>query len=192
MLICFLLLWKNRSSNNTRIPSPINFVNNFHLELQFAREINDTRVSFLDIFVSINGNQLVTLLLCNTSLLIDIFCFPLPTPTTPKGRFPSLSSFAAFAVKRRTSKSKVRKWDTFCPTWLSYLSIRRCLFEGLPTSPIRDSYRPRPVSNVTSNNKIPRVLTYHLFNFKAKDVIRKNFHILKNDPKHLSFSPVTP
>jgi hypothetical protein len=56
----FFAFVKNKSSNNTRIPSPINFVNNFHLELQFTREINDTRVSFLDIFVSSNGNQLVT------------------------------------------------------------------------------------------------------------------------------------
>ena len=29
----------------------------------------------------------------------------------------------------------------------------------------------------------PLVLTFHLFNFKVRDVIRKNFHILKNDPE---------
>jgi hypothetical protein len=51
-----------------------------------------------------------------------------------------------------------------------------------------------PVSNVTGNNKIrPLVLNYHPFNFKVRDVINKNFHILKNDPETiLPFSPITP
>jgi hypothetical protein len=40
------------------------------------------------------------------------------------------------------------------------------------------------VSNVTGKNKIPLVLlTYRPFNFKVRDVIWKNFHILKNDPE---------
>ncbi len=39
-----------------------------------------------------------------------------------------------------------------------------------------------PVTNVTENNQIPLVLTFHPFNFKVRDIIRKNFHILKNDP----------
>ncbi len=40
-----------------------------------------------------------------------------------------------------------------------------------------------PVTNVTENNQIPLVLTFHPFNFKVRDLIRKNFHILKNDPE---------
>jgi hypothetical protein len=40
-----------------------------------------------------------------------------------------------------------------------------------------------PVSNVTGNNKIPLVLNYHPFNFKVRDVINKNFQVLKNDPE---------
>ena len=39
-----------------------------------------------------------------------------------------------------------------------------------------------PVSNITGNNKIPLVLNYHPFNFKVRDVLNKNFHILKNEP----------
>jgi hypothetical protein len=42
-----------------------------------------------------------------------------------------------------------------------------------------------PVSNVTGNNKIPLVLSYHLFNFKVRDVIRKNFHILRKRPRNI-------
>ncbi len=40
-----------------------------------------------------------------------------------------------------------------------------------------------PVTNVTENDQIPLVLTFHPFNFKVRDIIRKNFHILKNDPE---------
>ncbi len=40
-----------------------------------------------------------------------------------------------------------------------------------------------PVTNVTENNQIPLVLTFHPFNFKVRDIIRKNFHFLKNDPE---------
>ena len=40
-----------------------------------------------------------------------------------------------------------------------------------------------PVTNVTENNQIPLVLTFHPFNFKVRDIIRKNFHILINDPE---------
>ena len=38
----------------------INYVNNFHLALQFTWEISETSVSFLDILVFINGNRLTT------------------------------------------------------------------------------------------------------------------------------------
>ena len=48
------------------------------------------------------------------------------------------------------------------------------------------------VSNVTTNNKIPQVLTYHPFNFKVRDVIRKNYHILKNDPETSSIFSSNP
>ena len=39
------------------------------------------------------------------------------------------------------------------------------------------------VTNVTDHNRTPLVLTFHPFNFKVRDVIRKNFYILKNDPE---------
>ena len=39
------------------------------------------------------------------------------------------------------------------------------------------------MTNVTEYNQIPLVLTFHPPNFKVRDIIRKNFHILKNDPE---------
>ena len=40
-----------------------------------------------------------------------------------------------------------------------------------------------PVTNVTETNQIPLVLTFDPFNLKVRDIIRKNFHVLKNDPE---------
>ena len=37
------------------------------------------------------------------------------------------------------------------------------------------------MTNVTDHNRTPLVLNFHPFNFKVRDVIRKNFHTLKND-----------
>ena len=62
---------------------------------------------------------------------------------------------------------------------------------GYPTSLLdtafsKTSHIPRPesltnpVTNVTENNQIPLVLTFHHFNYKVRDII---FHILKNDPE---------
>ena len=48
------------------------------------------------------------------------------------------------------------------------------------------------VTNVTGHNRTPLVLTFHPFNFKVRDVIRKNFHILKNDPETSSISSNNP
>ena len=47
-------------------------------------------------------------------------------------------------------------------------------------------------SVVNVSKKIPLVLTYHPFNFKVRDVIRKNFHIPKDDPETSSIFPDNP
>jgi hypothetical protein len=62
-----------------------------------------------------------------------------------------------------------------------YLSITHCFSKGSQI-PHSDTLT-HSVSNVTGNIKIPLVLNYHPFNFKVRDVINKNFHILKNDPE---------
>jgi hypothetical protein len=47
-----------------------------------------------------------------------------------------------------------------------------------------------PVSQATT--KSPLVLNYHPFNFKVRDVINKNLHILKNDLETSSIFSVKP
>ena len=48
------------------------------------------------------------------------------------------------------------------------------------------------VTNVTDHNRTPLVLTFHSFNFKVRDVIRKNFDILRNDPEISSIFSYNP
>ena len=40
-----------------------------------------------------------------------------------------------------------------------------------------------PNSLPDPDNKIPLILTYHPFNLKVKDIVNRNFHILRNDPE---------
>ena len=44
-----------------------------------------------------------------------------------------------------------------------------------------DTLKP-PLAKI-SDDKIPLVLTFHPFNYKVRDVISRNFQILKNDPE---------
>ena len=58
----------------------------------------------------------------------------------------------------------------------------------LDTAFLKASQVPRsetllnPVPDDTDNNKIP-LLTFDPFNFTVRDLMRKNFHNLKNDPE---------
>ena len=64
--------------------------------------------------------------------------------------------------------------EFFCPTWLSHLSSSQIS---------RSETLSNSVINVTDHNRTPLVLTFHPLNFKVRDDIRKNFHILKDDPE---------
>ena len=73
-------------------------------------------------------------------------------------------------------------------TFSKSLEMEDIFGRGYPTSHLDTAFLnasqiPRsetlttPVPDVTDNNKIPPVLTFHPFNFKIRDLIRKNFHI---------------
>ncbi len=136
MLTCLLVLWKNKSLNNTLIPRTpdylgkyiddcvgtascsrgeleqfINYVNNFHPTLQCRWEISETSVSFLDILLSINGNKLVTSVFHKPTDSHSYLLYSSSHPNHTERSIHSLSSFifAAYAVKMRTSIPKVWK-----------------------------------------------------------------------------------
>ena len=166
----------------------INYVNNFHPALQFTWEISETSVSFLDILISINGNRLVT----------SVFYKP-----TDSHSYLLYSSSHLNHTKRSIPFSQFLRLRRLCSEDEDFhtksLEMRDFFVQrGYPTSLLDTAFSkasqiPRsetltnPVTNVTENNQIPLVLTFHPFNFKVRDMIRKNFHFLKNDPE-TSFS----
>ena len=62
------------------------------------------------------------------------------------------------------------------PTKLLDTAVQRA--SSIPRS---DTLKQRLES--VSEDKIPLVLTFHPFNYKVRDIIRRNFHILRNDPE---------
>ena len=162
----------------------LTIVNNFHPALQFTWEISETSVSFLDILVSIIGNRLVT----------SVFYKPTDSHT-----YLLYSSFHPNHTKRSITFSQFLRLRRLCSEYEDFhtksLEMRDFFAQrGYPTSLLDTAFSkasqiPRsetltnPVTNVTENNQIPLLLAFHPFTFKVRDIIRKNFHILKNDPE---------
>ena len=118
----------------------ISYIKNFHPALQFTWEISETSVSFLDILVSINGNRITTSVFYKPTDSHSYLLYS-SSPNHTKQCI-LLSQF--LRLRRLCSEDedfqfKSLEMRVFCPTWLSHLSSRYCLFKGLPNSPIRDS-----------------------------------------------------
>ena len=162
----------------------INYVNNFHPALQFTWEISETSVSFLDILVSINGNRLTTSVFYKPTDSHSYLLYSSSHPNHTKQSIP----FSQFLRLRRLC-SEDEDFQS------KSLEMREFFVQrGYPTSLLDTAFSkasqiPRSetlsnsVTNVTDHNRTPLVLTFHPFNFKVHDVIRKNFHTLKNDPE---------
>ena len=162
----------------------INYVNNFHPALQFTWEISETSVSFLDILVSIIGNRLTTSVFYKPTDSHSYLLYSSSHPNHTKQSIP----FSQFLRLRRLcsededfqSKSlEMREFFVQCGYPTSLLDTAFSKASQIP----RSETLGNSVTNVTDHNRTPLVLTFHPFNFKVRDVIRKNFHILKNDPE---------
>ena len=159
-------------------------VNNFHPALQFTWEISGTSVSFLDILISINGDRLVTSVFYKPTDSHSYLLYSSSHPNHTKRSIP----FSQFLRLRRLC-SEDEDFHTKSLEMRDFFVQRGYPTSLLDTAFSKASQIPRsetltnPVTNVTENNQIPLVLTFHPFNFKVRDIIRKNFHILKNDPE---------
>ena len=102
-------------------------------------------------------------------------------PITPKDPFLSLSSFV-FAEDENFQAKRLEKGiflQRGYPTFLLNTAFSKAA--QIPRSEILTD------PDVTGNNQIPLVLTYHPFNFKVGNVIRKNFDVLRRDPTKLPY-----
>ena len=161
----------------------INYVNNFHPALQFTWEISETSVSFLDILVSINDNRLTTSVFYKPTDSHSYLLYSSSHPDHTKQSIP----FSQFLRLRRLCSededflSKSLEMRVFCPSGYP-ISLLDTAFSKA-SQILRSETLSKSVTYVTDHNRTPLVITFHPFNFKVRDVIRKNFHILKNDPE---------
>ena len=161
----------------------INYVNGFHHALKFTWEISETCVSFLDISVSINGDALATSVSYKPTDSHSYLLFSSSHPNHTKQSIP----YSQFLRLRRLCsedkdfETKSLEMRTFFvergyPTYLLDSAIQKAFNNSR-----RDTLKP-PLAKI-SDDKIPLVLTFHPFNYKVRDVISRNFLILKNDPE---------
>ena len=137
-------------------------------------------MSFLDISVSFNGNALATSVSYNHT---DAHSYPLFSSSHPSHTKQSISYSQILRLRRLCSddkdfESKSLEMKTFFveigyPTHLLDSAIQKAFNNSR-----RDTLKP-PLAKI-SDDKIPLVLTFHPFNYKVRDVISRNFQILKN------------
>ena len=142
-----------------------------------------SHVLLLDILVSINGNRLITSVFYKPIDSHSYFLYSSSHRNHTKQSIP----FSQFLRLRRLC-SEDEDFES------KSLEMREFFVQrGFPTSLLDTAFSkasqiPRSetlsnsVTNVTDHNRTPLVLTFHPFNFKVRDVIRKNFHILKEWP----------
>ena len=170
----------------------INYVNDYHPALKFTWEISEASVSFLDILVSINSNALGTSVSYRPTDSHSYLLFSSSHPNHTKQSIP----YSQFLRLRRlcsddkdfeTKSSEMRSFfvQRGYPTHLLDTAVQRA--SSIPRS---DTLKQRLES--VSEDKIPLVLTFHPFNYKGSDIIRSNFHILKNDPETSSIFSYNP
>ena len=161
----------------------INYVNNFHPALQFTWQISETSVSFLDILVSINDNRLPTSVFYRPTDSHSYLLYSSSHPNhTKQSIFLSVSSSSLPLQWRWRLSIKSLEMREFFVQRGYPTSLLDTAFSKASQIP-RSETLSNSVTNVTDHNRTPLVLTFHPFNFKVRDVIRKNFHVLKNDPE---------
>ncbi len=149
-----------------RIGTIINYVNNFYPALQFTWEISETSVSFLDILISINGNRLLT----------SVFYKPTDSHSYLLYSYTQLSSHSNH-TKRSIPFSQFLRLRRLCSEDEDFhtksLEMRDFFVQrGYPNSLLDTAFSkasqiPRsetltnPMTDVTENNQIPLVLSFH-------------------------------
>ena len=138
---------------------------------------------FLDILISINGDALATSVSYKPTDSHSYLLFSSSHPNHTKRSIP-YSHF--LRLRRLCSDDKdfeTKSWEmrTFFvergyPTHLLDSAIQKAFNNSR-----RDTLKP-PLAKI-SDDKIPLVLTFHPFNYKVRDVISRNFRILKNYPE---------
>ena len=170
----------------------IDYVSNFHPAIQFTSTISELELPFLDIQLRINNNKIQTSVhyketdthnyLHHTSLHPDH-----GKQATPYNQFLQLRRICSddddFITKATEMKNNFRG-------------------RGYPQTQLDDLLRVSNVpcdealtlhsQNITSDDRVPLVLTYNQFNIGTRRIMIHNYNILSSDPETRTIFPTPP
>ena len=133
--------------------------------------------------MSINGNALATSVSYKPTHSHSYRLFLSSHPnhikrSIPYSQFLRLRRLCSDDKDFETKSSELRFFFVQCgyPTHLLDTAV-----QGASSIPSSDTLKQRLESVL--EDKILLVLTFHPFNYKVRDIIRRNFHIVKNDPE---------
>ena len=170
------------SSSKEELDQFITAVNSFHPALKYTWEISEHSLAFLDIKISINGNSLSTSVHYKPTNSHNYLLHSSSHPQHVKNAIP----FSQFLRLRRLC-SNDSDFNNKCEEMCQFFKKR-----GYPDSAITTGkHRAQEIDRNTAlqspqdeeTNRIPFTLTYHPQNLAVKNVILKNFKILRNDPE---------
>ena len=168
----------------------INSVNCFHPALKYTWEISEDLLAFLDIKLFINDNGLSTSVHYKPTDSHNSLLHSSSHPQHVKNAIP----FSQFLRLRRLCSDDT-DFNNKCEEMCQFFKKR-----GYPDSAVTTGkHRAQEIDRETllqtseneETNRIPFTLTYHPQNLAIKNVILKNFKILRNDPetKHIFSLP---
>ena len=160
----------------------IKSVNFFHPALKYTWEISENSLAFLDIKLSINDNGLSTSVHYKLTDSHNYLLHSSSHPQHVKNAIP----FSQFLRLRSLCSDDT---DSKCEEICQFFKKRGYPDSTETTGKHRAQEIDRETALQTSQNeetdRIPFTLTYHSQNLVIKNVILKNFKILRNDPKNL-------
>ena len=168
----------------------INSVNSFHPALKYTWEISENSLVFLDIKISINDNGLSTSVHYKPTDSHNYLLHSSSHPQHVKNAIP----FSQLLRLRRLCSDDA-DFNNKCEEMCQFFKKRGYPDSAVTTGKHRAQEIDRETALQTSQNeetdRIPFTLTYHPQNLAIKNVILKNFKILRNDPetKHIFSLP---
>ena len=179
------------SSSKEELNLFIDAVNSFHPALNYTWEISKNSLAFLNIKLSINNNSLSTSVHYKPTDSHNYLLHSSSQLQHVKNAIP----FSQFLRLRRLSSDDT-DFNYKCEDMCQFFKKR-----GYPDSTVTTGkHRAQEINQETAlqtsqneeTDRIPLTLTYHPQNLAIKNVILKNFKILRNDPETKRIFPLPP
>ena len=159
------------------------FVNNFHPSLKFTWAISDDKLPFLDLYLSPSSNRLITTIQYKETDSHSYLNYSSSHPVRCKNSIP----YSQFLRLRRIC-SEEEDFRTRSEEMTSFFTRR-----GYPPAVVNQALqrvRSTPSESTINSNTapsteeqaVPLVLTYHPRNMQVREIITRNFALLKSDP----------